>query len=244
VAAAQRSHERLRRAIEGPLWAQSVPEVMNEATLPALRQIGLVASNNLRIEGLRAIFAERLGVELIPLSLERGLGARGLSIVFVDATSTDYLFELLATFRRTRPSIKLIVIAEDTSLKFMHRIIGAGVKGFLPHTATADELLLALQVVQDGSIWAPRKVLAQLLDARTATRPPAGTPNGPRFTPRENQVVHLLVAGKSNREIGQQLGINDSTVKAHMGRILRKVGVNNRIELTMFLLNQHLADES
>jgi DNA-binding NarL/FixJ family response regulator len=218
---------------------------MHGAPLPNTpRQIGLVSSDGLRTAGLQAILSERFHIEVIPLSLASGLRAHSLSIVLVDAASTEYLFELLATFRRSRPALKLIVMAEDSNFKFVHRIIGAGVKGFLPHTATADELLLALQVVYDGSIWAPRKVLAQLLDARTATRPPAGAPNGPRFTPRENQVVRLLVAGKSNREIGEELGINDSTVKAHMGRVLRKVGVNNRIELTMFLLNQHLATDS
>jgi DNA-binding NarL/FixJ family response regulator len=55
-----------------------------------------------------------------------------------------------------------------------------------------------------------------------------------RFTGRESQIIGLLLDGKGNREIGLSLGIGPFTVKAHLGRIMRKAGVANRIELTMF----------
>jgi DNA-binding NarL/FixJ family response regulator len=204
------------------------------------RQIGLVSTDGLRIAGLQAIFSESSRVEVVPLSFSGALRTRVLNVVLVDASSTDYLFELLATFRRTRPTLKLIVLGEPASLEYIQRIIGAGAKGFLTHSASVEELTMALDVVQDGSLWAPRKVLARLLEARNASRPPAGAPNGAKLTLRENQVVSLLVAGKSNREIGEALGIDAGTVKAHMGRIMRKTGVGNRIELTMYILNQHV----
>lgn len=223
------------------------PAVVPPATVelpPAnQRQIGLVATDSLRIAGLQAIFEEQAKVEVVPLSFAGALRSRALNLVIVDSSSTDYLFELLATFRRTRPGLKLIVIGDDAGFGYIERVIGAGAKGFLSNTASAEELNLALQVVQDGSLWAPRKVLARLLESRTATRPPAGAPNGPRLTVRESEVVKLLVAGKSNREIGETMGINPGTVKAHMGRIMRKAGVSSRIELTMYLLNQHIAVE-
>ena len=167
-----------------------------------------------------------------------------LKVVLIDSSSTDYVFELLATFRRTRPTLKLIVLSEVASFEYIQRIIGAGAKGFLTHTASVEELTMALHVVRDGSLWAPRKVLARLLEARNTLRPPAGAPNGAKLTARENQVVSLLVAGRSNREIGEALGIDAGTVKAHMGRIMRKTGVGNRIELTMYILNQHVELDS
>jgi DNA-binding NarL/FixJ family response regulator len=213
---------------------------MEEAQSTRARQIGLVSTDSMRIAGLQAIFAEVAGVEVVPLSFAGALRAHNSHIVLVDASSTDYLFELLGTFRRTRPTLKLIVLGENTSSEYIERIIGAGVKGFLSHTASVRELSMALEVVQDGSLWAPRKILARLLEARSAARPPVGTANGAKFTSRENQVMSLLVRGKSNREIGEALGIDAGTVKAHLGRIMRKTGVGNRIELTMYILNQHL----
>jgi DNA-binding NarL/FixJ family response regulator len=204
------------------------------------RQIGVVSNDDLRIAGLQSIFAENSRVEVVPLSFSGALRTRILNVVLVDASSTDYLFELLATFRRTRPTMKLIVLGEPSSLEYIQRIIGAGAKGFLTHLASVEELTMAFDVVQDGSLWAPRKVLARLLEARNTARPPVGAPNGAKLTMRENQVVSLLVGGKSNREIGEALGIDAGTVKAHMGRIMRKTGVANRIELTMYILNQHV----
>jgi DNA-binding NarL/FixJ family response regulator len=196
-------------------------QAMDGSLVATPRQIGLVSSDSLRIAGLQSI----------------------LNVVLVDSSSTDYLFELLATFRRTRPTLKLIVLGEVASFEYIQRIIGAGAKGFLTHTASVEELTMALHVVQDGSLWAPRKVLARLLEARNASRPPVGSPNGAKLTARENQVVGLLVAGKSNREIGEALGIDAGTVKAHMGRIMRKIGVGNRIELTMYMLNRHVEQD-
>ena len=230
-----------------PVLKAAVADAAAEETvaLPPVNQqtIGLVATDSLRIAGLQAIFEEQAQVEVVPLSVAGALRTRALNLVIVDSTSTDYLFELLATFRRTRPGLKLLVIGESAGIDYIERVIGAGAKGFLSETATAEELNLALKVVQDGSIWAPRKVLARLLESRTATRPPAGAPSGPRLTLRESQVVKLLVSGKSNREIGERMGINAGTVKAHLGRIMRKTGSASRIELTMYLLNQHLVIE-
>jgi DNA-binding NarL/FixJ family response regulator len=218
-------------------------QAMDGSLVATPRQIGLVSSDSLRIAGLQSIFAENSRVDVVPLSFSGALRTRVLNVVLVDSSSTDYLFELLATFRRTRPTLKLIVLGEVASFEYIQRIIGAGAKGFLTHTASVEELTMALHVVQDGSLWAPRKVLARLLEARNASRPPVGSPNGAKLTARENQVVGLLVAGKSNREIGEALGIDAGTVKAHMGRIMRKTGVGNRIELTMYILNRHVEQD-
>jgi len=62
----------------------------------------------------------------------------------------------------------------------------------------------------------------------------------PKFTERENQVLQLLVAGRPNREIAEALGIDAATVKAHVGRLMRKVGVENRIALTMQAVSRNL----
>ena len=60
------------------------------------------------------------------------------------------------------------------------------------------------------------------------------------FTDREKQVLELLVAGRSNKEIGSPLGIGERTVKAHVAKLLRKVGVQNRIALSVHALTHSL----
>jgi DNA-binding NarL/FixJ family response regulator len=60
------------------------------------------------------------------------------------------------------------------------------------------------------------------------------------FTNREKEVLELLVAGRSNKEIGTPLGIEERTVKAHVAKLMRKVGVQNRIALSVHAITHSL----
>ena len=210
-------------------------------TVPAEQlRIGLIATDPLRVLGLQSIFAEDPRTEIIPLSVPGALDASGVSLILIDAACTDHLFELLETFRRSRPHLRLIVIGLEESHEYIQRVIGAGAKGYLAHTSRENEIKLAIEIVRDGSVWAPRKVLARLLEA-SSTESRAAQPE-PKFTGRESQVLQLLVAGRPNREIAEALGIDPATVKAHVGRLMRKVGVDNRIALTMQAVSRNLVD--
>lgn len=209
---------------------------MNESK-PQLR-MGLIATDPLRILGLQAIFSEDGKAEVIPLSVPGALDESGVSLILIDAACADHLFELLATFRRSRPHLRLIVIGLEEDHEYIQRVIGAGAKGYLSHMAKENEIRLAIEIVEDGSVWAPRKVLARLLEASNGD---SRTVNPePKFTERESQVLKLLVAGRPNREIASALGIDAATVKAHVGRLMRKVGVDNRIALTMQAVSRNL----
>ena len=199
-------------------------------------RVGVVATDPLRVLGLKAIFRDAMQLEIVHLSIPGALGDSDLCLVLIDAECTPHLFELIATFRQAHPSLKLIVLGNDTSSDYIERVIGAGAKGYLPLTAKESEIRMAVDMVRDGSVWAPRRVLSRLLDSRrTAPKSPA-TPLG--FTARERQVLNLLREGRPNREIALALGIDESTVKAHIGRLMRKVGVNNRTALTVHPLTQ------
>jgi DNA-binding NarL/FixJ family response regulator len=209
-------------------------------------KLGLVATDPLRILGLQTIFSEsdaptHAPVEIVPLSVPGALDASGVSMILIDSACTDHIFELLAAFRRTRPHLRLIVLGLDEDHEFIQRIIGAGAKGYLAHTAKSSEVRLAIDIVQDGSAWAPRKVLANLLELSTAEEDRrAGTVSEPKFTRREAQVLKLLVDGHPNRVIAEELGIDLATVKKHVGTLMRKVGVKNRISLSVQVMNRKL----
>src|SRR5262249_13581419 len=147
-------------------------------------------------------------VEIIPLSVPGALDASGVSLILIDAACTDHIFELLAAFRRARPHLRLIVLGleENKNHEYIQRIIGAGAKGYLAHTAKAGEVRLAIEIVQEGSAWAPRKVLATLLDLSSAEERRAAVEE-PKFTEREAEVLRLLVEGHPNRVIAGELGI-------------------------------------
>ena len=202
-------------------------------------RIGLIATDPLRVLGLQTIFADA-GVEVLSLSVPGALDASGVSVIMIDAACTDHLFQLLETFRRSRPHLRLIVIGLEESHDHIQRVIGAGAKGYLSHSARENEIRLAVEIVSDGSVWAPRKVLARLLEASASAADAYGSASEPKFTERESQVLKLLVTGQPNRDIAEALGIDAATVKAHVGRLMRKVGVENRIALTMQAVSRNL----
>jgi DNA-binding NarL/FixJ family response regulator len=225
------------------MLSKEAAQAMTEKKSQGPLKLGLVATDPLRILGLQTIFSEdgvKGGpVEIIPLSVPGALDASGVSLILIDAACTDHIFELLATFRRTRPHLRLIVLGLEEDHEYIQRIIGAGAKGYLAHTAKPGEVRLAIEIVQDGSAWAPRKVLANLLDLSSTERRGA-TVDQPKFTEREYEVLKLLVEGHPNRMIAGELGIDLATVKKHVGALMRKVGVKNRIALSVQVVNRRL----
>ena len=204
---------------------------MVEALPKRAERVGVVATDPLRVLGLKAIFSDALQLEIVHLSIPGALDDADLCLVLIDAECTTHLFELIATFRKVHPQLKLIVLGNDSDPEYIERVIGAGAKGYLSLTAQQPEIRMAVDMVRDGSVWAPRKVLSRLLDSqRNAVKLPT---EWPKFTSREVEVLKLLRTGQPNREIAHSLGIDEGTVKAHIGRLMRKVGVNNRIALTI-----------
>jgi DNA-binding CsgD family transcriptional regulator len=96
-------------------------------------------------------------------------------------------------------------------------------------------LRLAIGVVVSGNICAPRRVLCRLIDRLLKVSDSSLANASPQLTPRENQVIDLILLARSNREIARNLGIGIQTVTAHVGRLMRKTGTVNRINLASFM---------
>jgi DNA-binding NarL/FixJ family response regulator len=207
--------------------------------------IGLVTDEPIRLEGLSAIFdlGAQAGVaQLIPVTGAMGelLGRSTLEYLVVDLNSLSTSIKTLEVIRRARPDIRLIVIGPQGDDELVLESIIAGARAYLDLTASPETVRAAIQVVVEGSIWAPRRLLSTLID-RLLRVPEASlaSPN-PHLTTREREVLNLILLARSNREIARQLGIEERTVKAHVGRLMRKTGAENRIELSVYALNHSL----
>jgi DNA-binding NarL/FixJ family response regulator len=99
--------------------------------------------------------------------------------------------------------------------------------------APPSEFARAIRVVSQGSVWAQRRVLSMFIEL-AITRPKRMRPGvSNALTDREKEVLTLLISGLSNKEIGAPLGLAEHTVKTHIAKMMRKVGVHNRIELSV-----------
>ncbi len=208
------------------------------------QRVGIVAADPLRSVGLLAILEDVAAVNALPLTLEAGFERQDLAAVILDARSTnDRLTDAIARMRRERPGVKVIAMGEPLDTDHVQAVIAAGAKGYLAETAGESEIRMAIEIVLDGSVWAPRKVLARLIDAggvpaADAAALPSTDSIEHKMTPRELEVLHLLMAGKSNRHIASAMHIDEVTVKAHLGRMLRKTGSSNRVELTLRAMDE------
>jgi DNA-binding NarL/FixJ family response regulator len=191
----------------------------------------------LRLVGLRAVLeseAEFTVHEIAPHQLAHPLPGE---LVLVGSHGIGSVFDAIAAVRSLKPDVKIILTGTHTSEEAMLRAISAGVKGYLDEAAPAESYIRALRIVNEGSIWAPRHVLAKFIE-RVIANPRKVTTH--HLSDRERQVLELLVAGRTNKEIGGELGIEERTVKLHISRLMQKAGVGNRIALSVYAVTKLL----
>lgn len=122
--------------------------------------------------------------------------------------------------------VPVMVMSGGASAADVQAILAEGAQGFLPKTVNGAVFAGALAIVAAGGSYVPIELLTQMQPRGTA----AALPEAEFLTPRETDVLAGLVAGRSNKEIGRDLSIEEVTVKLHARRIFRKLGVRNRAE--------------
>ena len=143
--------------------------------------------------------------------------------------------ECLTDPEQGRP-VKVLVITSFHLDEYVVEALRAGASGFLLKDVTSEELVRAVRVVAaDNALLAP-SVTKRLLD-RYARRLPPATPQGLELlgnpTERELAVLKLIARGHSNAEIGRALQLAETTVKTHVGHLLAKLGVTDRVQLVV-----------
>jgi DNA-binding NarL/FixJ family response regulator len=208
-------------------------------------RVGVPTAEPLRLAGIASIFEDLPSESYAPLSpvvgsLEELLSDSTLAFLVVDLHSSDGGVKTLEAIRRRRPGLRLIVIGPEGDDKLILDSIMAGARAYLDLKASPRIVRKAVDVVTSGSIWAPRQVLSQLIDRLLDVPDTALTNEPPHLTERERQVLELILTARSNREIARELGIEERTVQAHVGRLMRKTGADNRINLLMRASNPDL----
>lgn len=212
-------------------------------------RIGVLAGEPIRLEGLNMIFEEPPASDrpqLIPLvgTLEELLANPAVEYLVVDLNSSTGGLHTLELVKRSRPGVRQIVIGPEHDDEKVLEAIVAGARAYLDSSAAPQTVRMAIDVVVNGSIWAPRRLLSKLIDRLLGIEESRSTQSASQLTSRERQVLELILHARSNREIAQELGIEERTVKAHVGRLMRKTGADNRIELSMRALDRSLLIET
>jgi len=209
------------------------------AKKPLIR-IAVVESDPLRFVGFRALFDSESDFELVSATMPDISVLPGIDLVLLGSRAGQNLFDVMASLKATRPDLRIIVTGSGMDEETILKAIASGAKGYVDEAATPTEFVQAIRIVNQGSVWAPRRVLSMFIE-RVTSSPGRIFPAGRvTFTDREKEVLEMLVAGRSNKEIGAALGIEERTVKAHVAKLMRKVGVQNRIALSVHAITHSL----
>jgi DNA-binding NarL/FixJ family response regulator len=209
------------------------------AKKPRIR-IAVLESDPLRFVGFRALFDTESDLEILASSIPEVPTLGGVDLVLLGSRNGVNLFDTMAGLKASRPDLKIIVTGSGADDETILKALAAGAKGYVDEAAAPLEFVQAIRMVNQGSVWAPRRVLSTFIE-RVTTSPGRIFPAGRvTFTEREKEVLELLVAGRSNKEIGSALGIEERTVKAHVAKLMRKVGVQNRIALSVHAITHNL----
>jgi DNA-binding NarL/FixJ family response regulator len=170
------------------------------------------------------------------LSLIRSEG--DIELVLLDLTLPDSAhMEGLLRVREQAPDVAVVVLSADEAPETVLASIDAGAAGFVPKTAKAGIMQAALRVVLAGGVYLPTSVLGHSRTEAPA-RPKAPEPasasdeiaDATGLSPRQVDVLRLLVAGKPNKLICRELDLAESTVKTHLAAIFRKLEVTSRTQ--------------
>lgn len=147
-----------------------------------------------------------------------------LDLVLLDYHLPDMNgLQALDVFSRQHPELPIIVLSGSVNPRIMQQVMDKGAAAFLTKSGKSAELLTATRLVLDGGIYVSSAAAPQI---------PA-MPAAPLLTPRQEDVLRLLLDGYSNKEIGRRLNLSDETVKNHVTAILRGFGVQSRTQAVL-----------
>jgi DNA-binding NarL/FixJ family response regulator len=149
-----------------------------------------------------------------------------LDLVLLDYHLPDMNgLDALGIFSRRHPDLPVLMLSGSSDPQIMHQVLQAGAAGYATKTSVNEELVNAIRCVLAGNIYVP-PASAQIFNQDY----PQPSQTQPTLSPKQEQVLSELLAGRSNPDIARLLSISEETVKSHVAAILRHFNVQNRTQ--------------
>jgi DNA-binding NarL/FixJ family response regulator len=223
-----------------PSIAQAGDSLVKAPTIvaPTPVRVALLSDSSLFRSGLHRLLASDptlvIVAELTAPPMRDPLRSSLPHILLVDA-QTDGALDICRELRLNGVRPWVILAAADRDERWAVEALKTGARGILAKSASVESLIKAIRVVHQGEVWASKRVLALTVEelAARSVKPPVGKlAFRERLSPREQEIVHLIVGGLSNQEAAHRLGITEATVKAHLTHIFQKLALRGRAQLT------------
>ncbi len=138
-------------------------------------------------------------------------------------------FEGLLQLRTRHPRLPVVVVSGHEEPRIISEALSYGAAGFIPKSVRKDELAQAIRDVMEGAIYVPENYDGQTPDADSSDRAEM-VRRLSKLTPQQLRVLQMLKQGMLNKQIAFELQVGETTVKAHVSEILRKLNVYSRTQ--------------
>jgi DNA-binding NarL/FixJ family response regulator len=203
----------------------------------------IVDDHHLIREGLRPILkrlgdgeeTEVLEAASFEAAVEYADRHRDLDLLVLDLRLPNVAgFAALCDLQERHPSLPIVIMSGEDDPELMRQAIEHGALGFIPKSSSADVILNALRLVLSGGTYLPRQIMAAPSRAAATPVKTAGarlTALG--LTPRQADVLELLIAGISNKAICRELHLAEGTVKTHIAAAFKALNVTSRVQAVL-----------
>jgi DNA-binding NarL/FixJ family response regulator len=209
----------------------------------------LVDDDDLMRAGLRSVLSSDKTIEVVGEAGDGRTAVERARALTVDVVLMDVRMPNLDGITATRellavqPEARVVILTTFEQDDYIFGALDAGASGFLLKRTSPEELIAAVHTVAAGEALLSPSVTRTVIE-RTAQQPAPDTSARDRLdalTPREREVLTLIARGLSNGEIAAALVVEESTVKTHVKRILRKLGLRDRVHAVIFAYESGLA---
>jgi two-component system, NarL family, response regulator NreC len=149
--------------------------------------------------------------------------------------------EATKLLKQTQPPLHILILTMHDDEDYFFRILAAGASGYVLKGAGSDELLSAIRAVMQGGVYLYPTMAKKLVGDFLKPHENATDDKDP-LTPREREVLKLIAAGRTNREIAEVLVLSLNTVQTHRLHIMEKLNMHNRTELIKYAIRRGLID--
>lgn len=214
-------------------------------------KVVLVDDHQLVRDGIKSLISDSFGIDVIgeaacAAELFQMMKQRLPDVILMDISLPNMSgIEITRTIKKDHPQIKVLILSMYTSEDFVFNAFKAGISGYLPKNTTRDELLLAIESVNSGAEYFSKSISDIILKSFVNSAKYGNHITGDKMellTNRESQILKLVVEGYSNQQIADQLSISIRTMETHKTSILKKLNLNNTVDLVKFAIKNKIIE--
>lgn len=204
-------------------------------------RVAVVDDHPIMRDGLVYVFEREDGFEVVA----QGASAQDAiqiaetalpDLIFLDINMPGDGVEAARAISRVYPAVRIIMLTAHDSEQHVIDALRSGASGYVLKGVSSEELISTARAVHRGESYVSPGLAAKLLGTRHRQTVPVSTNTVRLFmtlTQREEQILRYISLGMSNREVGQNIGLTEKTVKHYMTNILQKLHARNRVEAAL-----------